>query len=145
MHALLWIALLACGSTTEPDPKPDGEPVVTPAPPGPPAVTEAIEAAPIYELEFTGPTEPVAAGSEVTIGVSYQLPNGCWRWTDELAVDDQSITLSVKHHTEGEMCTQMMVPVDIRKTVKVESAGDWTAALVMDGQPVVSQAFVARQ
>jgi len=136
---LLLLALLACAK--EGPETPHAEPGIEPAP--------LIEAAPVQPNAASVPMNPrwttqtglSVLGDPITMGVTYELPNGCWRHESAVTehADTRTIELAVTLRQEGDMCTQAIVTVEEKPVVRPAAVGDWTLTVSFNGSATLNQ------
>lgn len=130
----LWV----CAGCTDPSPMDQTPrpviPVTEKPAETPPPETPAI----VVSGGLTVPSK-VSLGDAYTVAFNRDGPNGCYRQS-EVATQVNNGEKKVFHRyttsSEGEMCTQMMVPGGFITEVTLAERGDWSGTVQVDGHTV---------
>lgn len=115
---------------TAPEPTPDAPPAATKKPGGEGGV----------RLSAT----TVKARQPLTVTFDRPGPNGCYRQSAAtLSVEAKQFTHAYKTWTEGEMCTQAMVPGGFNVDVTPYAPGVWTGRILVNDEEVATYTFTA--
>lgn len=130
----LILASLACTGPSPMDetPRPEipttAEPAVTP---------EATPTLAVVASEGLTVPSTVSLGDAFTVAFNRDGPNGCYRQTEvntQLNNGEKKVFHRYTTSSEGEMCTQMMVPGGFTTEVTLPERGEWSGTVQVDGK-----------
>lgn len=139
---MLW--LLACGGDAdkmEQTPRPDVPVAGTEAPPAADPVGLPDNAHNDMNGEGLSVPETARLGEAVGVTFSKMGANGCYRQTDvetEVNHGEKKVFHRYTTSSEGEMCTQALVPGGFKTEITLPERGAWTGTVLVDGTEAAS-------